>query len=341
MTNAERFRNLVDELLQDDPTYRNELQNFLNYLKDRLLEDKVFNLNVTHIDEYFGYSFDTKIGAVPTLATHIAALKRLFVFLIGKEIDFKQLYGHLDNPAYKEKLSETLVKTFKKPILNSDLLNSVLFRMDSYIENNKNTPHRNITALKRFFEILICRIYAKLNLLLPLKPTEMLELQIKDVQSESARSIMHNGINVKLPNSLRMQIIETINLAKVYFGKTYTADDKLFVFFYQAIEKRANTSSISYSFEKTYMDLGLFEMLKQKTSGKKLIYIYPAESYKITAINSMLNNGINLLFIKKLTGLDIGTLTTDFDFEKETVLKDIVSIEINNGLVNSDYYTYL
>lgn len=341
MNNAERFKSLVDELLMDDPKYQNELNNFISYLKDRRLEDKVFNLNVTHIDEYFVYSFDAKIGAVPTLTTHISALKKLFDFLIRKEIDFKSLYGYIDTAGFKERLSEKLVETFKKPIMDSSLLNSTLYKMDVYIDSNINKSFKNISTKKRFFEILICRIYAKLNLILPLKPAEMLELKLYDIQNDNVRSILHNGINIKIPNSLRTQIVQTINFTQKNFGKSYSESDKLFCFLYNAINKRASTSSISNSFTKTYTDLEIHEMLKQRPGGKKDKYIYPSESYKITAISSMLENGTNILYLKKLTGLDMGTLTADFDFQKETTLKDNISIEINNGIVNSEYFTYL
>ena len=341
MNNAERFRSLVNELLKDDPKYQNELNNFMKYLKDRVLEDKVFNLNVTHIDEYFIYSFDTKIGAVPTLITHISALKSLFDFLIRKEIDFKSLYGYIDTAGFKENLSKKLIETFKKPIMDSTLLNSTLYKMDVYIDNNINKSFKNISTKKRFFEVLICRIYAKLNLILPLKPAEMLELKFYNIHNDNVRSILHNGINIKIPNSLRKQIIQTINYAQTNLETSYLELDRLFCFLYSAIDKKASTTSISNSFTKTYTDLEIHEMLKQRPGGKKDKFIYPSESYKITAISSMLENGTNILYLKKLTGLDMGTLIADFDFQKETKLKDNISIDINNGIVNSDYYTYL
>lgn len=341
MNNAERFKSLVDELIASSSVYQNEIKNFMNFLEDRLLIDKVFNLNVTHIDEYFVYSFDAKIGAVPTLTTHISALKSLFDFLITKEIDFKALYGYIDTAGFKEQLSSKLEKTFSKPAMDSTLLNSTLYKIDAYIDNNINAVFRTITAKKRFFEVLICRAYAKLSLLLPLKPTDMLTLRLYDIQNEDKRIIVHNGITIKLPNSLRKQITETLKFAQSKFGVMYAENDVFFVFLYSVIGKQANTTSISHSFTKTYTDLEIHEMLKQREGGKKEKYIYPAECYKITAILSMLENGTDTLYLKKLTGLDIGTLISDFDFDKETVLKDNVSIAINNGIVNSEYYSYL
>lgn len=341
MKNGERFRSLVNNLLKDSPKYQNELRNFENYLKDRMLEDKVFNLNVNHIDEYFVYSYDAKIGAVPTLTTHISALKSLFNYLISNDIDFKSLYGYIDTAGFKEKLAEHLEKSFKKPVIDATLLNSTLYKIDTHVTNNIDSEFKTISAKKRFFEIMIARLYAKLSLIIPLKPNEMLDLKLCNIKDGSTRTINHNGIIIKLPNNLRNQIIETIDYAQREYNKSYSENDKIFHFLYGVLGKAASTSSVSNSFTKTYTELGICEMLKQKPGGKKDKYVYPSECYKITAILSMLSNGTNIVYLKKLTGLDMGTLVSNYDIEKEIEYVDVVSTTINNGIVNSEYYTYL
>lgn len=180
-------------------TYKNEIGNFSNYLKDRLLEDKIFHLNQNHIDDYFVYSYDTKIGAVPTLTTHISALKFLFDELIKRQYDFKLLYAYIDTAGFKEKLSENLEKSFKKTIIDNTLLTSTLYKIDTHIKNNINTDFRNPTEQKRFFEIMIARLYAKLSLIIPLKTSEMIELKLNNIQDGSTRSIEYNEIVIKLP----------------------------------------------------------------------------------------------------------------------------------------------
>lgn len=323
MKNSERFQGLVDELLQESTKYENEIKNFQQFLKDRMLEEKVFDLNVNHIDEYFKYSYDTKIGAVPTLTTHISALKSLFNHLIVNDIGyFKSLYGYIDTAGFKEKLSENLEKSFKKSVIDSTLLKSTLHKMDTYILKNINRDFPNSLSKKRFFEVLISRIYAKLSLIIPLKPKEMLEIRLNDILDGHTRIIEHNGITIKIPNKLRNDIIETIIFAKKQYAKAYSEKDKLFHFLYSAIGKRKiATSTISDSFEKTYILLGIEEMLKKRVGGKRDKFIYPPESYKITAILNMLNNGTNIVYLKKLTGLDMSALISNFDFEKDTQKK--------------------
>ncbi|MBU5426215.1 hypothetical protein KQI41_07280 [Tissierella pigra] len=342
MKNSEIFRNLLNELLIESPQYKSELKNFQEYLKDRMLEEKVFNLNVTHIDEYFVYSYDTKIGSIPSLTSHIAALKRLFDFLINRKFDFNTLYGYINTVGFKEKLSKQLEQSFQKPVINETLLNSILYRFDLYISDNINNKFKTKSEKNRFVNILISRLYAKLSLILPLKPNEMLELQLFDITDGLTRTIEHNGILIKIPNSLREQIIESIKFIERHYNKVYLDDDKLFYFLYNALDRTDISSSrISESFITTYKILGIDEMLKQKKVGKKIHYVYPPESYKITAILDMLNNGVNIVYLKKLTGLDIGTLVSNFNFENKPDLKDNVSIDINKGLMSTEYYVYL
>lgn len=62
---------------------------------------------------------------------------------------------------------------------------------------------------------------------------------------------------------------------------------------------------------------------------------------KKTAIFEMLNNGVNIVYLKQLTGLDIGTLLADYDVEGIKADVDIKSYNINSSIVNTEYYAYL
>ncbi|QIB69428.1 hypothetical protein Ami103574_08835 [Aminipila butyrica] len=164
-----------------------------------------------------------------------------------------------------------------------------------------------------------------------------------NIKDGVTRNIEYNGITIKVPNSLRNEIIETIDFAEKEYSKIYSENDKLFHFLYDVVKERKNivASMVSSSFLKTYAELGINEMLKQKPGGKKDKYIYPPESYKITAILNMLNKGTNIVYLRKLTGLDLGTLVSNFDFQKKAEYEDVISLEINKGIISTDYFTYI
>ena len=341
MKNSERFYGLVDEFLNRDDTYRLQTKHFINFLKDRMLEEKVFNLNESHIDEYFIYCCDSNIGYEPTLTSHISALKSLFDFLINNDQNFKVLNGYISTTGFKEQLSAKLEKTFSKPVLDNTLVNSILFKVDSFIEKNINNPFSREAQKRKFFEIMIVRLYVKLSLILPLKTSQMLKLKLFNIMDNDTRTIFYNGIEVKLPNSLRDEIVITIKYAAREFSHEYSEDYSIFEYLYSSISKKAEAPTINISLTKAYKELDILEMLKQKKGGKKDKYIYPAECYKITAIVNMLKNGTNIVYLKKLTGLDIGTLVSDFDFDKKIEPRDIISANINSGIIQSGYFTYL
>ena len=95
--NIEIFNSFVKEFLDKDSTYKQQIENFQNYLKAYSLEDKVFNLYETNIDNFFEYAFRQNIGTEAQLTSHISALKSLFGFLIDKKQRFSDLYGYISN----------------------------------------------------------------------------------------------------------------------------------------------------------------------------------------------------------------------------------------------------
>lgn len=341
MDNYTKFKDLVDDLLDKDPTYKNEINNFLNFLNDRMLTNKVFYLSEYDIDQYFVYSFDTKIGTIPTLTTHIAALRNLFTYLIDNHYNFTALYGYINNPSFRSQLSSDLDTSYKKGIIPSTLLNTVLYRMDNFISENITKVFAKPRPKQDLVEVIIARLYAKLSLILPIKPDPMTELVLGDIQNPNIRHIVYNKIPILIPNSLRLQILESINYIQTTYGVTYTQDTKIFTFLYSALNKTPDSGTISQSFNTAYRVLQLKEMQKQRTVGKKDFYIYPAESYKDTAITNMLANGVNIVYLAELTDLDIATLYNTFrnsNFDTDTLIK---SSNLNSSLSNTQYYAYL
>ena len=89
----------------------------------------------------------------------------------------------------------------------------------------------------------------------------------------------------------------------------------MFIFLYNAIGKKVTPSTITAELQKLYKELKMYELLETYKSGTKNVSLYPLESYKKTAIYEMLNNGVNIVYLKQLTGLEISTLLADYDLE--------------------------
>lgn len=111
-SNWQRFNSLVNDFLDKDNTYKQQIENFQLYLKQYNLEDRVFNLYEVNIDNFFEYAFKQNIGTDAQLTSHIAALKSLFGFLIGKNQKFSELNGYISTAAFKNKYLDRVDRSF-------------------------------------------------------------------------------------------------------------------------------------------------------------------------------------------------------------------------------------
>lgn len=342
MNNWDNFCKIVDELLKINSAYDNEIGIFKKYLQAQKLQNSVFNLNTIDIDNYFEYCFENgKIGATSTLTAHFSALKALFNYLESENMNFKVLHGYIHMSSVKEKLTEKFKESLKTSIIDEALLKKVLYKFDKYIDENISKEINRINPKKRFLNILVGRIYIKLSLIVPLKPNEIINLNLYNMKDEKSREIRHNEIIIKLPNSIRTQIINTIDYVEKNCNLQYDENQNLFEFLFNALEMKLVTSSITSVLAKAYDELKLEEMLEKKESGGKMRAVYTPESYKTTAILNMLQNGTDILALKQLTGLDFSAIIKNYDLDIKITNEDVKSTEINNGISKSDYFTYL
>lgn len=337
MSNGENFKRLVSDLIKSDAKYANELNIFVSYLENNNMLDNCFDLSPRDIDKYFDSLINIKIGSPGALNVHIAALSSLFEYLMKEKFPFRDLNGHIGRTTFRNEYLKKIDAGSKKKIIPMDILKDVLNKMDVYFAQNTGKRKSDI----KYFHLLIARLYIELSLLIPLKPGDLLALKFGDIKDEKFREIVYNEIVIKLPKSIRNYIIETVDFAEQHFNVVYDKSGSLFDFLYSAVDMRANPSTITGELQKLHKAIGANEMLKTYKSETKNISLYPVESYKKTAIFEMLNNGVNIVYLKQLTGLDINTLLSDYDLGELKSNVDVKSQSINSGLVNSAYYSFL
>lgn len=336
MDNAKFFESLVKEFLSKNEKYDSEMRIFMGYLKKHNLLEKAFDLTIENIEQYFNYAIEmNKIGTPGSLNPHIAVLMALFDYLTQKHMNnFRELYAYIDSSDFRNRMLAQIDLCRKKSIIEVDLLQRVLKKMDEYIDENKDNR-----KTKDILKVMISCLYVKMSLIIPIKASEMLQLNIGDVKN--LREINYHNIHVKIPNALRRQIIDTIIFIETNYERKYEPEDCLFEFMLHTIFDRVAASNLSGILSFTYGKINEPIMLKTCKSGTKNTSIYPPESYKTTAIIEMLNKGVNIVYLSQLTGLNIYALCSNYDFEDRPENRDIKSSDINNGLVNTDYYAYL
>ncbi len=336
MENGENFRRLIENLIEKDNKYENALRTFLNYLIENGLSDYCFDLSLRDIDKYFESLIKVKIDSPSTLNSHIAGLTSLFVYLMENYFNFRELHAYINTPQFKNKILEKIDTGSKKSVIPINLLTDVLSKIEKYLEGDLTSQKD-----KKIYDVLIARLYIKLSLLIPLKASEIITLQIGDVKSESFREIYFNNITIKIPNGVRTEIINTVNFAEMRYDLKYVNSISLFEFLYNATNQRSSTMKISETLIRTYKIIGASAMLETYKSGTKNISLYPPESYKKTAILEMLNKGVNIVYLRQLTGLDINSLISDYDIDSPVSDVDVKSYNINSGTINTEYYAYL
>ena len=202
-SNAIQFKSLISDYLAQNNKYELQLRHFMEFLSDKEMEDRAFNLYPKDIDEFFKESFKDKIGTEAQVNSHMSALGSLFDYLISKEYKFSELSGYIKSPEFRRKMFQQVDKTENKTILSKESLRNILVLIDNYLQDNTSNKKQ------KYYEILIARIFIKLSLILPLRVSQMLNISIGDIHDNNMRYLVYNDIQIKLPNSLRLMTLRT------------------------------------------------------------------------------------------------------------------------------------
>lgn len=332
---------VINEII-NEKSYENEINIFIGYLRLNSLEDKVFKLTTTNIDDYFEFGIkEDKIGSISTSVAHINALKTLINKLDKRGYNNHALLGYLESNEFINQIKSKLSLNSEKEIISIQLIQSTLFKIDTYIKENYHKEKLSSHKKTRLLKMMVSSLYIKLSLIIPIKLSEMLQLNVGNVRNSSFRTIKHNGVEIKITNSLRKQILEIIEYFEKEFNQKYVQEDRLFEFLISKYSQTVTTTDISNALESSYKELNIKELLEKKKVGVKHMSVFTPESYKKSAITYMLKNGVNVVYLKKLTGLDISTLIGNFNLEENIIIDDVISVDINKALITTDYYTYL
>lgn len=247
---------LLNNLLRENQQYDTELKNFLDYLKQRDLLNKCFDLSLYDIDQFFDSLVGIKMGVSSTLNAYIAALSCLFEYLMREKYNFRDLLGYIGSAEFRKKYLDKLENGSQKKIIPMDILQKLLYKMDYYFSKDHGKSQDKI------YHLLIARVYIELSLIIPLKPSDLLEIKVGELRNETVRTIVHNSISIQLPKSVRTHIIESIDFAEKQYDAKYSEKDSLFIFLYNAIGKKVNPSTITAELQKLYKELKMDELLE-------------------------------------------------------------------------------
>jgi hypothetical protein len=329
----ENIISLVDQLILEMKEYKNkrkydnEIAIFINYLQEKKLLKSILYLTRTNIDDYF---FDckekNKLNSTSSLNTHIAALKWLFDQLIKHNYNFDDKLGYVSSKGFKIKIAKQLNSAKVKEIISSEDLAFLLNKIDNTVDlhnTNKNS------------KLHFVRLYLRLNLLVPLKVTEMLNIKFNQF-NDDFRLIIVNDITIRIPNSFRMEIIKLLDSVYRSTGVNYKASDNFFHYMASQVERKnvIDTGDVSRWFYTAFQTAGLVDYIKDSNSAS-----FAVERIKKSVIFYLINQGCNLMYLSFLTGLTIDSLINEYSIND--LDEDEISESINISLFRTNYYSYL
>lgn len=116
METGKEFTRLLNNLLRENQQYDTELKNFLDYLKQRDLLNKCFDLSLYDIDQFFDSLVGIKMGVSSTLNAYIAALSCLFEYLMREKYNFRDLLGYIGSAEFRKKYLVNLKMDHRKKL---------------------------------------------------------------------------------------------------------------------------------------------------------------------------------------------------------------------------------
>lgn len=116
METGKEFTRLLNNLLRENQQYDTELKNFLDYLKQRDLLNKCFDLSLYDIDQFFDSLVGIKMGVSSTLNAYIAALSCLFEYLMREKYNFRDLLGYIGSAEFRKNIWINLKMDHRKKL---------------------------------------------------------------------------------------------------------------------------------------------------------------------------------------------------------------------------------
>lgn len=261
--------------------YINHTNKFVEYIDSIDLGDKLTAIKEIHLRNSIGHY--NKLGNICTISTmdnHLNAIKDFFNFLQKNEILHSIFNGIPDYDKFRNELITTynLTPTNRRECLPPDIIKSSL----EYLGQNKNHSQ----------SYLILNLYMRINLLLPIKKKQMLNLTFNDLAKDFT-SITFKTSDIKLPHSLTLDLKNAIKSKDSFYNES----DKLFTYLsdVQSIESNLNATFCSVLKAIDY------DIPKSKRT-------FSVETISNSAILELFNNNTNLYIISLLTGLSLSTL---------------------------------
>lgn len=326
-----------DQYFRDEGiTYKNHVSKFVKYLKDIGKADTPNNITLEDVSNCIEhYVKRGKFRAVGTMELHLESLKSFYDYLLqtGKSRD---IFSQMNYEDYKIKLSNQfhLVEKKERETFSVETMKDILSKLDSYLEVDYCKLNGN-KMQNRYIHRSVLRLFIKLTLIAPAKRQVICNLRYSDF-TEDLRTVVVNDIELFIPNSLRRDLKNTIELQKAICNKNIEPDEKIFNYIIGSNFTGEDLNRWFYSFIKEQNIIGIDKIDDDKKT-------YPIEPIMKTAISNLVKGMANLAYISKVSGIKIGSLEDTYYEEIFEInqRQPTVGESIDWEIRKSSYYSYI
>ncbi|MGO0059764.1 integrase [Brevibacillus fluminis] len=320
------------ECLENDSTYKNHITKFIDYIIHIGKANRPVSITLEDVIDCVGfYNKLGKINTIKSMESHLESVKAFYKFLVEKDYAtdiFSKISSYQD---FKELIIDKYsLKTVKeREWLDELIVVEILEKLDLYFDSHSINQNKRSHEYKRFFKYLALRIFIKLTLIAPAKRSVICSLKKSDF-TDDFRSVIINGVLIKVPTGLYRDITGTLALVEQENKRQFRDCDFLFNVISGESFRGENLNDWFCSFLKHYE---IIEIEDEKTT-------YPVEVIMNSAIYQLVRNGTNPAFISVINGTTLSAI--EKKFYNNNFLKHIIDIDISiNHEINKSNYCHL
>lgn len=313
-------KQFFEENSERDFMYRNHISKFIDYIKLAGKENSIMDINENDLRKSIGYQ--NSLGNIKTetsMTNHLEAIKSFYTFVNKKRI-YNNIFSTIAD--YTE-FKSSIVKEYNlsEKVDRLALPNEVGIQLLKYFEddifNNDNS-------------YMIIKLFVKLTLIAPAKRQVLASLKFGDFDSDF-RWVIVNGLNIKINNSLRRDILNAIEKE---CKNGYKEEDLFFETLYDRVYSHNIFNTPMY---KVLRDIDYIEETESRKQS------YSVEPIMNMAILNMIENNVNPLLIAKINGVTLGTIEEKIEKLCKGGVHKVITDDslINDAISNLEYYQYI
>jgi len=312
--------------------YENHVNKFIEYLRRINKLNTPAKIDLSDVKDCVKYYADIgKINYRASMDSHIVSVKSFYEYLRehGKAND---IFTQMNYENYKNEIFDycNLEEGSEREIFSPETIKEILTKLDFDLEKSPEQLTKK-RETERFYQRQILRLYIKLTLIAPAKKSVICNLSLGDF-SEDFRTVIVNKTTIRIPNSLRSNLLVSINLAQEVRKDRPKRNDKILNYIFKGNFTNMALNRWFCTFLKEY---GILDI-----DGTK--YSYELEPIMKSAIKFMVERMVSPAAISKISGIKIAALESTYYTNIENYsYTETIDDTINWEIAKNDYYNYI